>query len=1082
MPSDYEEIRLENERRYGTDIGRIGRMLLAERYDERTHFVFELLQNAEDALGRRVNWSGSRAVSFELSSGSLRVGHFGAPFSGRDVRGICGIAESGKGLTEIGRFGIGFKSVYAVTDRPEIHSGDEHFGIDSFVWPTGMRPIKRKPGETVFVLPLREDEGLGGEIATGLQRLGPRMLLFLHQIERISWVVRGGKSGLYIRSQTRPAIKNARQVMLIGRGVGTQVIKERWLVFSREIKTSKNIAAGHAEIAFRTEDSGKKNSFRIQPVKDVPLFVFFPTILPTHVGFVVQGPYRTTPSRDNVPRNDAWNQRVAKETAGLLVDSLQCLRDGGLLDVNALSSLPLERSSFGDGSMFAPLFDEVRKALSAESLLPRFGGGYVSARGARLARTQELRDLISPAQLTGIVGERREVSWVSEEITQDRTPELRRYLIQELEIAEITPEAVLPKLTKRFLEAQDDKWILALYRFLKGQPALFHRLTDIPLVRLEDGKHVAAKAGDQLQAFLPGPIASGFPTVRRSVCAAAEAIEFLRSLGLSEPDPVDDVVRNVLPKYSGSKVRVIEKEYAQDISRMIEAFETDSKAQREKLLSAAREANFVRAIDAGDGSKWVSRPADVYIATQRLKDLFENVSDVLLVDDSYACLRGEAVRDLLEACGATRYLQPVAATTEFSWQERREMRVRGGCADSTYEYPIEDFTLRGLDKLLETLPKIGLEEQAKKASLLWEELRNLEDRRGSGAFSGTYRWQYYYTRNYAFDAAFTRQLNTIPWVPRKDGRLEAPSAVVFAETGWDENLFLLSKIRFRPPILETLAREAGIEPGILDLLKRLGVTSEFELRGLLGLKEDAQATDDGMPDRVEDPPGNVLEDAPAPRSPAPDEGAADPSAAEASGGGHPGSGPPDGERTDLGGGGNGAEHAESSRTGARKRTPGMAGGRPFISYIGVHPDDDEIGSDPDGLDQETRMNLEAQAIELILSCEPEWQRTPTHNPGYDLFQAAEDGTPTYWCEVKAMSGSLKDRPVGLSHTQFDCAREHGAAYWLYIVEHAGTGEARIVEIQDPAGKARTFMFDHGWLAVADLNLPQPSGKSGTEQK
>ena len=53
MVSDYNAIRVENERKYGTDIGRIGAMLLANRYGDRTHFIFELLQNAEDAqIGR----------------------------------------------------------------------------------------------------------------------------------------------------------------------------------------------------------------------------------------------------------------------------------------------------------------------------------------------------------------------------------------------------------------------------------------------------------------------------------------------------------------------------------------------------------------------------------------------------------------------------------------------------------------------------------------------------------------------------------------------------------------------------------------------------------------------------------------------------------------------------------------------------------------------------------------------------------------------------------------------------------------------------------------------------------------------
>ena len=62
----------------------------------------------------------------------------------------------------------------------------------------------------------------------------------------------------------------------------------------------------------------------------------------------------------------------------------------------------------------------------------------------------------------------------------------------------------------------------------------------------------------------------------------------------------------------------------------------------------------------------------------------------------------------------------------------------------------------------------------------------------------------------------------------------------------------------------------------------------------------------------------------------------------------------------------------------------------------------------------------------------------------------ETERPIRWVEVKAMTGSLADRPVGLSRTQFDCAREHGVAYWLYVVKHATeTDRTRILRIQDP---------------------------------
>ena len=75
-----------------------------------------------------------------------------------------------------------------------------------------------------------------------------------------------------------------------------------------------------------------------------------------------------------------------------------------------------------------------------------------------------------------------------------------------------------------------------------------------------------------------------------------------------------------------------------------------------------------------------------------------------------------------------------------------------------------------------------------------------------------------------------------------------------------------------------------------------------------------------------------------------------------------------------------------------------------------------------------------------------------------------------------MTKGLDDRPVGLSRTQFECARKHGSAYWLYVVERVGTDAARIVRIQDPVGMARTFTFDRGWLEVAAVDTKQEQQK------
>ncbi|MCX6877048.1 MAG: hypothetical protein NTW21_25040 [Verrucomicrobia bacterium] len=355
MPVPYESIRQDNIRRYGEDIGRIGPMLLAHRYDNRAHFIFELLQNAEDALRRRTNTNHPDPVSFLLCPDALTFSHFGHPFTEENVRFICGIGESTEAhaVTDIGRFGIGFKSVYAFTDSPEIHSGEEHFAIDSFVWPRAVPQATTAEGETVFHFPFRNgDDSAHADIAAGLEGLGLSTLLFLRQIDHIDWKVQGGKSGSFIRD-TKNLGGHVRQVTLMGQMHGQSEVKEEtYLVFERPV-SHKEKPAGQVEIAFRLDVT---QPTRVLTIDDATLSVFFPTIVSIGFGAILQGPYRTTPSRDNIPRDDSWNQHLVAETAILLDEALTRLKEVGLLDVSALEALPIRKSAFPEGSLFRPLF------------------------------------------------------------------------------------------------------------------------------------------------------------------------------------------------------------------------------------------------------------------------------------------------------------------------------------------------------------------------------------------------------------------------------------------------------------------------------------------------------------------------------------------------------------------------------------------------------------------------------------------------------------------------------------------------------------------------------------------------------
>lgn len=1097
MSVDYEALKRENITRYGTDIGRIGQMLLADRYDKRTHFIYELLQNAEDALRRRPSdWGGQRSVTFELSVHQLVITHHGQPFDASDVKGVCGIDESTKSITSIGRFGIGFKSVYSFTKRPEIHSGDEAFAIDTFVWPTSVEPIERAMSQTKIVLPLvTDDENVQAEIAEGLQDLGPRTLLFLRHINEISWKVGGAPAGLYFRDDPKIVGPGVRQISLMGHQDGRD-IEERWLVFSREV-ANDGTSVGFVEIAFSLSlEPGTTR--RVLPLFDSTLVVFFPTVLSTNTGFLLQGPFRTTPSRDNIPVNDAWNKQIVGEASELLVDALRWMAAECMLDVNALQSLPLQRDRF-TGNLLAPLYDHLANALQSEPLLPCGDAVYACATDVQLARTQDLRDLFNSEQLGKVLKSDGPVWWLSPDITADRTPALRQYLIRELDISEQSPESLLPRLTADFLRAQSDQWVVRLYEYLNKVPAVAERLRNLPLVRLENGRHVSAFAHGMPQAFFPSDIQTGFPTIRRDVCSSQEATKFLQWLGLTPPDPVDDVVRNLLPTYKNGQAD--RATYGADIARILRAFKTDSAAQRAKLLSALEDTPFVLARDMKTGETDLKAPRDVYIATARLRELYDGIKGVYLTEDDPA-LRGEPIRDLLEACRATRYILPVVVRSTLTEAQKHELRLSKGLVSVTFESPPEDFGLRGLEAILAQLPSLGLEGRRTKARLLWEALVELQDRRGEGVFSGTYRWQYHQWRSASFDAHFVRVLNGSRWITDAAGDLVDPSTILFEATDWPTNPFLQSRIIFKKPIVEELAKEAGFEPDMLDMLKKLGVTSKADLLAKLkneelsieesdnpspsGDAEDVSARVDEKEDTATSEPtdrdrrdddeesSDVREDnnenEESDEHDDSDEGESDddmdepkePSATSSNGG--------------SGSRGSGAQAAANGSGAMRnnKRPAGdqKPGERTFVSYVATHLEGEQDSDDPDGLDHSERMALEAKAIALIRAREPSLKTTPAGNKGFDLVETDANDEPERWVEVKAMKGCLQDRPVGLSSVQFEFARQHGDQYWLYVVEHAGDQDrARILKIKDPVGRSGTFTFDKGWSSIAQIDLP-----------
>jgi hypothetical protein len=708
VPADYAKIRDENIARYGWDTAVLD--LLGHLYSERTHFIFELIQNAEDA--------GATALAFELFGDRLEVRHDGRPFTEADVRGVCGVAQSAKSgdLTKIGQFGIGFKSVYAYTTTPRVHSGAEHFRIDHYVRPSPAEPagnLAPDSPDTLFIFPFDHDAVPAGtavgEISAALNRIEPATLLFLRNITRLrAHGVQITDTVIERRTQpltpASPALAGRHITIARSRGPhqGQRAAPaEDWFVWDRPLDDLGH-AGQRVELAFRADTA--HGAPRLVPRDGSPLVVFFPTQKETFLGFLIQGPYRTTPARDNVPGDDPANQALVGATAALLVCVLRELRTSGLLTVEVLAALPLDPARFAPGSMLRPLFDAVRTALTEEDLIPAAGGGYAAARNLKLASPADLGELLSPRQLGALFQTDHPLAFAQLPRGDNQFPALARYLREEIGVGELTSADLLDRATSGFLEAQPDEWITRFYGFLYSDPALWREprvpgepdapARARPIIRLEDGRQVTAfDSAGRPAAYLPadyepGPAGTGFPTVRRAVADAPVARAFLEALKFTEPDIVTEVLEIILPRYAlaGGDSRgdgdgpltvaaLDPAQHAADLECIMRALDEADATRRQRLLEQLQRTAFLIAENAATGEQRLLSPPALYQRSRDLETYLNGNPDAWFAADAYgpwlAQLRGMGVRDQVEvAARAPGSLGHVLLVAGFARHER----------------------------------------------------------------------------------------------------------------------------------------------------------------------------------------------------------------------------------------------------------------------------------------------------------------------------------------------------------------------------------------------------------------------------
>ena len=102
------------------------------RYPVDFGLLRELIQNADDAGATRVKVSIRTTMRDSRKLRSISVSNDGKRFSGADWKNLVTIAQVNDQPNRVGIFGVGFFSVFRLSERPSVHSGNKRLDFKGY--------------------------------------------------------------------------------------------------------------------------------------------------------------------------------------------------------------------------------------------------------------------------------------------------------------------------------------------------------------------------------------------------------------------------------------------------------------------------------------------------------------------------------------------------------------------------------------------------------------------------------------------------------------------------------------------------------------------------------------------------------------------------------------------------------------------------------------------------------------------------------------------------------------------------------------------------------------------------------------
>ena len=814
---------------------------IIDKYSDQAHFIYELLQNADDAGatkaefkldGERLLFKHNGTRRFSITSPKTEAEDFAKGKIG-DLNSITGAGGFSTKLSEnangnaIGKFGVGFKAVFQYTTSPEIYDDNMAFRLEHYMVPVLIKADMpwRAKGETLFVFPLDRgsDNRARAEIWKKLNTL-VFPTLFLNNLQEIKFSdgTTDGEYRIYVRSHCDCKDFEAKKIAAKSKTADGSKVETLWL-FTRCDELHNRYCIG-----YMIDGIGK-----LKPV-DYKAFCYFPTKHDTKLKFMIHAPFLLNDSRESIKDGQDHNFDMIAKLAQLATAGLKflCERQAEgkrrIVDDDVVKVIPINIEDYGDGISFDQFRREFKYLFAKEQVVPT-KDGCTYREDAYWPESFALAKLFSDEQLNDVIGRKNPwypdgdknenpMHWVFASFPKERRSnnQLDAYIydfISGCASAVITDKEMIASITGEFIEKQKHEWLNDLYQWIAGNEQRMDAAKKIPIFLDHNGKSCAAFGDDgRKNLFLPLEGETRYHFIDAQLFKTNPSYKkIIRYYELEQPSMADYVELIIREKLSQATPEESDKYFKQ----IFQHYLTLSLDERCFFANNLKGRIRLRCTDSYNGEVQDMFSNQLYFPTEEIKAYFDGFYQVVTGDDGcedqkkgvglidlqhYTEIAGDKYRKELDAffynAGVKELPEVIERRALFYTDELYKLSAKFSyCTERKKDQ--ESYKIRCVLGGASFLNRINSEKDFGKkktlSTLFWRFLcgcaleypysgcsRAIE---GSSLnfLSGTHVYEYYGRNQEAFDSPFLVKLRDTPWLVIDDWTVKSPSETAVSE-------------------------------------------------------------------------------------------------------------------------------------------------------------------------------------------------------------------------------------------------------------------------------------------------------------